>query len=73
MATIEVYEFHNGTATAVWPFDTPEEREQWLERFKEATTEFILAADRDIAEYNRKERSAKQQEEDKKEESSNGI
>ena len=52
---VEVYHFHNGTATAVWPFDTPKEREQWLERFKEATTDFILAADRDIAEYEKKQ------------------
>lgn len=51
---VEVYHFHNGTATAVWPFDTPEEREQWLERFKEAMTDFIIAAERDIAEYDRK-------------------
>lgn len=51
---VEVSYYPDATVISVWPFDTPKEREQWLERFKEVTTDFIIAADRDIAEYEKK-------------------
>ena len=74
MATTEVYYFPHATVAATWPFDTPEEEERWLEGFKKATTKFLLAAERDIAEHERREREASQREEDKQEEvSSSGT
>lgn len=51
---VEVYHFPHATVTATWPFDTPEEEERWMEGFKKATTKFLIAAERDIAEYDRK-------------------
>ena len=64
MATIEVTHYPNATVISVWPFDTPEEEEQWLERFKESATEFYIAAQRDIA----NKRKLREREEKNKEE-----
>lgn len=52
---VEVYHFPHATVMATWPFDTPEEEERWLEGFKKVTTKFLLAAERDIEEYDRKQ------------------